>query len=151
MRQYLLAVMVAALLVPVTGLWAQDKGNLKADPEYQMELQARKMKLQRMEDEMQIKREMAKLELEARRADVENMRNDEDDDDDERRPGLVILLLGCLVVHILVAVWIYQDIRQRNCGSGIWIVLGLLAGLMAALVYAVVRLGEGNDAAKKRA
>ncbi|UCG58674.1 MAG: hypothetical protein JSU70_04005 [Phycisphaerales bacterium] len=59
------------------------------------------------------------------------------------------LLLLMLVVHILVAVWVYQDIRQRNCGSGIWIAIALLTGLLGTLVYAVVRVGDSNGNKKK--
>jgi hypothetical protein len=49
-----------------------------------------------------------------------------------------------VVVHILAAVWVYQDIRQRGCGSGLWVVIALLAGLLGTLVYAVVRIGDGE-------
>lgn len=55
---------------------------------------------------------------------------------------LCLMLLGCAVVHVLVAVWVFQDIRARGAGSGLWIVIALLSGLVGALVYAVVRLGE---------
>ena len=48
----------------------------------------------------------------------------------------------CVVVHILVSVWVIQDIRTRGTGSGIWIVIALIAGLLGTLVYAVVRLGD---------
>jgi len=54
----------------------------------------------------------------------------------------VVILTMCLVIHILVAIWIFQDIRTRGTGSGIWIVIGLIAGLLGALVYAVVRIGD---------
>jgi hypothetical protein len=56
-------------------------------------------------------------------------------------------MLVCLVVNILLAIWIYQDIRRRNTGSGVWIVLALLTGLLGTLVYAVVRLGDKPAAA----
>jgi len=46
------------------------------------------------------------------------------------------------VVHVFTAIWVYLDIRQRNRGSGLWIVLALLAGLLGTLVYAVVRIGD---------
>ena len=52
----------------------------------------------------------------------------------------------CMVVHILLAVWAYQDIRKRNAGSGVWIVVTLLTGLLGALVYAVVRMGDARRA-----
>ena len=57
-------------------------------------------------------------------------------------PLLVLLVLGTAIIHILLAMWVYQDLRKRNTGSGIWIVITLLAGLCGAAVYALVRLGE---------
>ena len=60
----------------------------------------------------------------------------------KRRPIRLLFMVMCLVVHILVAVWVFQDIRTRGMGSGIWIVIALIAGLLGALVYAVVRLGD---------
>ena len=60
--------------------------------------------------------------------------------------GLVAGFLGLAVVlHILLSVWVYQDIRKRNAGSGIWIVVTLLAGVMGALLYALVRLGDKKE------
>lgn len=58
------------------------------------------------------------------------------------KPALALLLLGAAIIHILLAVWVYQDLRKRNTGSGIWIVITLLAGLCGAAVYALVRIGE---------
>ena len=57
-------------------------------------------------------------------------------------PLLGLLVLVTTVIHTLLAVWVYQDLRRRNTGSGIWIVITLLAGLCGAAVYALVRLGE---------
>jgi hypothetical protein len=57
-------------------------------------------------------------------------------------PVLGLLVLVTTVIHTLLAVWVYQDLRRRNTGSGIWIVITLLAGLCGAAVYALVRLGE---------
>jgi hypothetical protein len=68
--------------------------------------------------------------------------NDDDDDDDDDLHPLLLLLA---VVHILCAVWVYQDIRRRAGGSGLWIVIALLTGLLGTLVYAVVRLGESKN------
>ena len=58
------------------------------------------------------------------------------------RACIDMLLLLIAVVHILVAVWIYTDIRKLNRGSGLWIVIALLTGLLGTPVYAVVRLGD---------
>jgi hypothetical protein len=111
------------------------------------------MELQHREAEMDIERRMQELELEKYKIELEHMRrpkehpehlkdNDDDDDDDDDLHPLLLLLA---VVHILCAVWVYQDIRRRAGGSGLWIVIALLTGLLGTLVYAVVRLGESKN------
>ena len=72
--------------------------------------------------------------LEQRRIDLERARNAI-----KYKPQLLLLLV--LVVHILCAVWVYQDIQKHTGESGIWVVIALLTGLLGTLVYAVVRLG----------
>ena len=56
-----------------------------------------------------------------------------------------LIKLCCLVAfifNILIAIWIFTDIRKRGEGSGIFIVLALLAGIPAAIIYALVRIGD---------
>ena len=125
------------------------------DMEIQMEMQERDMELQRLEMKMKAEREMQNLEMEQRRMELEQQKmelerahhdiDDDDDDDDNCEGALGLLLLICVIVRILLAVWVYMDIRQLNRGSGIWIVIVLLAGLLGALVYAVVRLGDNKQ------
>ncbi len=117
------------------------------DFDFQMKMRKMEMELQQRKEQMDVERRMQELELEKRKIELEHMRRPnehpdhmEDDDDDELHP----ILLLVLVVHILCAVWVFQDIRQRSAGSGIWIVIALLAGLLGTLVYAVVRLGESQ-------
>jgi hypothetical protein len=55
---------------------------------------------------------------------------------------LKLCLLAGFVFNILVAVWIYRDIRKRGDGSGIFIALALLAGIPAAIIYSLVRIAE---------
>jgi len=114
------------------------------DMEFQMEIQQRKMEMEQRQAKMDMERKMQELELEQRRMELERVLHDDyDDDDDDEREGLLGLLLAiCVIVRILLAVWVYMDIRQLGSGSGIWIVIVLLAGLLGALVYAVVRIGD---------
>jgi hypothetical protein len=51
-------------------------------------------------------------------------------------------LLVLLVCHVLLAAWIYTDIRKLGQGNGIFIILALLAGFPAAILYALVRIGD---------
>jgi hypothetical protein len=54
--------------------------------------------------------------------------------------GLIFLV--ALVFNILAAIWIYTDIRRRGEGPAIFIAMALIAGVPAALIYAVVRIGD---------
>ncbi len=147
MKRYVLSIMLATIFMPAFAV-AQEEGPEKI--EFQLEMQEREMELEYRNAEMDIERRMQELELEKRKIELEHMRRpkehprqvkDNDDDDDD---GLHPLLLVVLVVHILCAVWVYQDIRRRAGGSGIWIVIALLTGLLGTLVYAVVRIGESQ-------
>ncbi len=150
MKRYVLSMMLAIMFVPALAV-AQEEG--PEDFELQMEMQKREMDLEYRNAEMDLERRMQELELEKRKIELEHMRRpkehpghmkDNDDDDDDDDDDLHPLLLLVLVVHILCAVWVYQDIRRRAGGSGIWIVIALLTGLLGTLVYAVVRLGESQ-------
>jgi len=106
----------------------------------QLEMKKEHMALQRHEAEMDFNQKMREIELQKHRMALKNKQQR------RKHPGddgaMPLLLAICCIVHILVAVWVYQDIRRRNSGSGIWIVIALLTGLLGALVYAVVRIGD---------
>jgi hypothetical protein len=114
------------------------------NPEYQMEMHGMQMELEQRDAEMGFQRSMQELELEERKIELERMRRGHKHRPCKKHPFLLLVI----IINILVAVWVYQDIRKRNTGSGIWIVIALLAGLLGVLVYAVVRIGD-ND--KKKA
>jgi hypothetical protein len=133
-----LAVMV--LLPPAVAFCQELKG--PEDFERQMQMREREMEVQGRQAKMEMDRRMAELELAKRKMELAQLEKAH-----RHGPG-PLLLLVIVVVHILAAVWVYQDIRHRGCGSGLWVVIALLAGLLGTLVYAVVRLG---DAEKKKA
>ena len=47
-----------------------------------------------------------------------------------------------LVCNVLLAAWIFTDIRKQGQGHGIFIALALLAGFPTAILYALVRIGD---------
>ncbi len=60
-----------------------------------------------------------------------------------------MMLLGFIVCNVLLAIWIFTDIRKRGEGSGIFIALALLAGIPAAIIYSLVRIGDKAAVAGK--
>jgi hypothetical protein len=125
------------------------------DPMRQMEMQGRQLEMQAREEKMRFQREMDNLQLEERRIELEKQRRALGAGPARPKgkpwrghacPALGIVLLGGFIVHVLTTIWVYQDIRRRNAGSGIWIVVTLLTGLLGAAVYAFVRLGDKQTA-----
>jgi hypothetical protein len=55
-------------------------------------------------------------------------------------------LFAIFICHILLAVWVFLDIRKRGEGHGIFIALALLAGFCGAILYALVRLADVKKA-----
>ena len=55
---------------------------------------------------------------------------------------LMGLLALAAVINILLAVWIFTDIRKRGEGHGIFVALALVAGIPTAIIYALVRIGD---------
>ena len=137
MKRYVLMSLLLASMVACPE--ALCKEFVPEDAEAQMAMREREMELQARQAKMDMDREMQKLELEGQRLKLDMARRGH-----KGEPNALLLLI--IVVHILLAIWVYMDIRQLNRGSGLWIVLVLLAGLLAAIVYAIVRLGDGRMA-----
>lgn len=55
---------------------------------------------------------------------------------------LGLLFLIGILCNILLAIWIFTDIRKRGEGSGIFVAMALVAGIPAAIIYSLVRLGD---------
>jgi len=113
------------------------------------------MGLKQRQAKARFQNQRCELELEKQRLALEKARRDLDRPAVPAHPGRAAwgecpaagkpfrgILLICAIVHVLLAVWVFSDIRHRNAGSGLWIVIALLSGLFGALVYAVARLGD---------
>ena len=148
MKGYVLVGLLLAMFCS-TAVFSQDPDEGPGLPEEQMEremhLRHMQLELQEREAELGFQQEMRKLELEKRRIGLERKRKAQKHPAHFKHRGkgkLLPIAIVCFVVHILLTVWVYKDIRQRNSGSGIWIVIVLLTGLFGVLPYAIVRLGE---------
>jgi len=137
MKRYVLMGLLLASMFACPAVLAREFEPENA--EAQMAMREREMELDQRQVKMDMEREMQKLEIEGQRLKLEQARRGH-----KGEPHPLLLLV--IVVHILLAIWVYMDIRQLNRGSGLWIVLVLMAGLLAAIVYAIVRLGDGRPA-----
>lgn len=55
---------------------------------------------------------------------------------------LGLLFLIGVICNILMAIWIHTDIRKRGEGSTLFVAMAVVAGVPAALIYAVTRIGD---------
>jgi hypothetical protein len=58
------------------------------------------------------------------------------------RPFWRCVLVYLAVIHLILAFWVFTDQRKRGEGHGIFVVLALLAGIPATMLYALVRIGD---------
>ena len=156
MKRYVLIAVLMAMFFS-TPVFSQEpekgRGRPQKDVGRQLRLRRAQLELEGRKAELDFQRKMRELELERHKAKLGRQRKP------HKHPAcfrhcrkcvmLPFLVLGvCFVVHILLAIWVFQDIRKRNAGSGIWIVIALLTGLLGTLVYAIVRLGNAKQTAK---
>jgi len=148
MKSCILIAALAAMLVPTT-LFAEEheQNEEHQDAEHQIHLRRAQMELEEHESELQFEREMREMELRERQIELDRRTKAFSHKPYPKHHGKwhAKLLLLCLVINILLTVWVYQDIKKRNTGSGIWIVITLLAGLFGALVYALTRIGDNKQ------
>ena len=150
MKSYILIAALTAMLIPTT-LFAEEheQNEEHQDTERQIHLRRAQMELEEHESELEFDREMRDMELHERHIELDRrtkpLSRKPYPKHHGKCPAAPILLLLCLVINILLTVWVYQDIKKRNTGSGIWIVVTLLAGLFGALVYALTRIGDNKQ------
>ena len=61
--------------------------------------------------------------------------------------ALGLLFLIGIICNILMAIWIFTDIRKRGEGPAIFVAMALVAGIPAAIIYSLVRLGDKKASA----
>ena len=147
MKRYVLISVLIAMFVSTTAFSQRpDEPGGRPEENMEREMNLRRMHLELEEREMELNfhRKMQELELDERRIALECERaaHEHAGFKHGRKGGALPFIIVCFVVHILLAVWVYKDIRQRNHDSGIWIVIVLLTGLLGVLPYAIVRLGD---------
>ena len=149
MKHLILLTLIAAIIVPASSLLAEEKSHEETIDalEKRMKIQQMEMEIQGQRSEFEFEQQMRQIELDRHRAELENQERQAGSHGQKHHEGCGIFILICLVVHILAAIWVYLDIRNRKKGSGLWIVIAILTGLLGTLVYAVVRIGDAKKTA----
>jgi hypothetical protein len=159
MRTFAWTVVLAALLIPAVA-WADgpaggkgteasppggppDQAKAMAD----LQRQQMEMELEARRGEIQFQGERRKLEIEKQQAEIEMIRH--------RMAGMhrsgqmgglvALVMLGCLVSHILLTVWVCKDMNEKKIARALWVPIILLIGPAGAILYALVRLADLRD------
>ena len=125
------------------GIQAQDGDDLHDMQE--LDVQDRLLDMRERESHMDFKDQMRAMDLENRRFQMERERQPDRHMPPRGCPmqkhcgGLAVI---CIIIHLLLTIWVYGDIRQRGQGLGLWIIITLLAGFFGALLYLLARLGD---------
>ena len=137
--KYILLGLITAMMLAVPAIAEETEMDFDREMEYLELAQARA--------EVEFDQEMRHADLAERQLELEMMRRQIDrpqkSPKKEKEEGMFLLLI---IVHILMAIWVYKDIHRKNNGNGIWIVITLLAGFFGAAVYALIRIGDCKPA-----
>ncbi len=150
MKKYMLCLLVAGFIAPAP-LFAEEAKIGIQDAEDQLEMFGIQLKQKKAESDFKFDQQMRELQLEKARLEVEHLHRERGRRPGPRPEGICgIILLIAVLNRILAPIWIYRDMRQRNAGSVILVLLGILGGLAGLLTYAVIRLGDANTSASAR-
>ena len=141
MRHYL-AIIMLILGATCVGVIAQEDNELDR-LSHELELGQRHLELETRQAELEFQRQMHEIELDERRSELERQKRVHDPRGHHNKEGFVFVLI-CVVLNILLTVWVYQDIRARSAGSGLWIPVTLISGFFGALLYLLARLGDNK-------
>ena len=159
MKNYLWKLCLVLSLFVGVALYAEDVDDDDLDVYDKLELEERELELQERRSELNFQQEMRKIKLDkmhqgnkgnihspSLRFHGKPHRSSCSSNKKLRVMKILCPLFLMLIIslHILLAVWVYKDIRNKDSESGIWIIIALVAGLPGVAVYAIVRLGNKN-------
>ncbi|RKX43746.1 MAG: hypothetical protein DRP64_07790 [Verrucomicrobia bacterium] len=112
--------------------------------EFDLDEELERIEFEQMRSGLEFDQKVRELEIQKRLLELERLRREMDRPDphqQKKKDGeFLFLIFG--IVHILMAIWVYKDVRKRNNGNGVWIAITLLVGFFGASVYALIRMGD---------
>ena len=124
------------------GVFLIEGGKARSGLAQQATREMEHLELEREQAEFRFEQEIRELELGERRMQLEHRARNATRP--AHKPGRFahVMWLVCMITHVLMALWVYQDVRKKDNGNGIWIVITLLVGFFGSAVYALIRLGD---------
>ncbi len=144
MRHMLAAMVVAVVLVGMAAkVMAQEGEAPTAD---QMERMKAAMELEARKAELEQEQQMRQLDIDARRAEIEKQQQPSRPHgmgpQDGAHGGIMLLIV---ITNILLTVWVCKDMREQKIGRALWVPIVLLTGVFGAILYAIVRLADTRN------
>ncbi len=145
MRQITLVFLIIGVFLPVVAFATPEEEALAFEGqklEFAHAGRLKELDIQAQEAKLDFERQMHELELEARRTQIQ--RQQRGPYHHRKKCGGAAGLIGLImiIIRVLATIWVCRDLQQRKTGSGLWIPIVLLGGLLGLLVYAVIRLGD---------
>jgi putative membrane protein len=53
--------------------------------------------------------------------------------------AFLLPMIVWFVIAIAVGVWIYRDAESRGMGGAMWLIIGLVLGIIGLIIYLIVR------------
>ncbi len=53
--------------------------------------------------------------------------------------SLCLIWVASLIIWLVIAIWMYKDAKKRDENAALWLIVGLIAGLLGLIIWIVVR------------
>ena len=58
---------------------------------------------------------------------------------------IVLIVVGAFIIQIAIGVYVYKDAKNRNMDPTMWLLIVLLIGIIALIIYLIVREPKSNN------
>jgi vacuolar-type H+-ATPase subunit I/STV1 len=58
----------------------------------------------------------------------------------------ILPIIVWFIIAVAIGVWIYRDAESRGMSGAMWLIIGLILGIIGLIVYVIVRKPKGTIA-----
>jgi len=59
---------------------------------------------------------------------------------------VILPVIVWFVIAVAIGVWVYRDAESRNMNGAMWLIIGLILGIIGLIVYVIVRKPKAKKA-----